>query len=75
MSEMTTAEMVAWLKDEDGAGAETTNAIAARLSALDKVAKAAAKMAEWTDDDDVNSNVRPAFDALRAALKEAGYGE
>lgn len=77
MSEMTTAEMVEMLRTRV-CGREVGDAIAARLSALDNVAKAAKELSGGlggiAGEQDYVAPYRQ-VDALDAALKEAGYGE
>lgn len=77
MSEMTTAEMVAWCKasatkEPNPMAAMCFTEIAARLSALDKVAKAAVPVVRQLELSSVFADKRA---TLQAALKEAGYGE
>lgn len=80
-----TAELMAWCNDEaQWRPGYTDNdrtrmrAIAARLSALDKVAKAAKELSGGlggiAGEQDYVAPYRQ-VDALDAALKEAGYGE
>ena len=82
MSEMTTAEMVSDIHEAiawDSAISDVVlEAIAARLSALDKVAKAAGVLLarEFDCDDTIETKERKyLLHDVSAALKEAGYGK
>ena len=85
MADMTTAEMVERCNDAANApfaysGDERTffRAIAARLEALDRVAKAAAALLtrEFDCDDTIETKERKyLLHDVSAALKDAGYGQ